>query len=62
MSIGAKLKQLRGKKSITEVAKAIGVTRSSYVKYERNERHPRDEIKVKIAHYYGKSVESIFFT
>lgn len=61
MTIGEKLKGLRGKKTIGEVAEAIGVTRSSYVKYERGERCPRDEVKVKIAKYYGKSVESIFF-
>lgn len=61
MTIGEKLKGLRGKKTIDEVASAIGITRSSYVKYERDERRPRDEVKVRIAKYYGKSVESIFF-
>ena len=61
MSIGEKLRVLRNKKPISEVANAIGVTRSSYVKYERDERKPRDEVKVRIAKYYGKTVESIFF-
>lgn len=62
MSIGEKLKHLRKKKTISEVAKAVGVTESSYIKYERDERKPRDEVKVRIAKYYGKTVESIFFS
>ena len=61
MSIGENLRALRNKKTIDEVANAIGVTRSSYVKYERDERRPRDEVKVRIAKYYGKSIENIFF-
>ena len=61
MSIGEKLRLLRNKKTIAEVADAIGVTRSSYVKYERDERRPRDEVKVRIANYYGESIENIFF-
>ena len=30
--------------------------------YENGERIPRDETKIKIAAYYGKTVEEIFFT
>ena len=62
VTIGEKLKQLRGERTITEVAKKMGLTRTAYVKYERNERIPRDEVKVKIAKFYGKSVQSIFFS
>ena len=61
MSIGEKLQNLRGKKTQTEVAKAIGVSRSSYVKYERNERVPSDKVKVKLAKYFKSSVSFIFF-
>jgi DNA-binding XRE family transcriptional regulator len=61
MSIGKKLRELRGKRTKREVAEAIGVSESSYVKYERDERHPNDSTKVKIAKYFGRSVESIFF-
>ena len=42
MSIGKKLATLRGKKSMPETAEALGVSLSAYVKYERNERVPRD--------------------
>lgn len=61
MSIGKKLAVLRGKKSKAETAEALGVSLSAYIKYERNERVPRDEAKVKIANYYGKTVQEIFF-
>jgi transcriptional regulator with XRE-family HTH domain len=58
---GEKLRELRGIKGKKEVSNAIGISFSSYVKYERDERTPSDEVKVRIAKYYGKSVESIFF-
>lgn len=61
MSIGKKLSKLRGKKSIAETAAELGVSLSAYIKYERNERVPRDEVKVRIAKHYGKTVQEIFF-
>lgn len=61
MTIGEKLRKLRGKKTKRAVAEAIGVSCSSYSKYESNERCPRDEVKKKIAKLFGTSVESIFF-
>lgn len=60
-TVGSKLIKLRGKRRPEEVAEAIGVSVSSYVKYERGERNPSDSVKVKIAKYYGKSVQFIFF-
>lgn len=56
-----KLVQLRGNKTKSEVANALGISRSSYEKYERGERIPRDEIKIRIAEYYGSTVQHIFF-
>ena len=58
---GQILKELRGTKPKRMVADAIGVSLSSYVKYERDERYPNDATKRKIAKYFGKSVGSIFF-
>ena len=55
------LKELRGNKSQAEIALSIGVTKSSWAMYERGERVPRDEVKVKIAGYFGKSVQDIFY-
>lgn len=62
MSFGKKLRELRGARTKEEVAIAIKVTTSSYSKYEREERVPRDEVKIRIAEYYGKTVQEIFFT
>lgn len=61
MSIGAKLRNLRGEKTQEQVATAIGVTKSAYAMYERDERVPRDEIKKKIADFYHTTVGIIFF-
>ena len=60
-TIGDKLKKLRGNKTQDEIAKDIGITKSSWAMYERGERTPRDEIKVKIALFFGETVQSIFF-
>lgn len=55
------LRKLRGKKTIAETAKEIGITPSALSNYETGIRVPRDQIKIKIAKHYGKTVESIFF-
>lgn len=61
MSAGTKLRALRGKKTQQQVADALGITKSALAMYERDQRVPRDEIKVRIAAYYGESVQFIFF-
>lgn len=61
MSSGEKLKCLRGKKSRAEIADQAGISVSSYTKYERNERIPRDEVKIRLAAIFGVSVQSLFF-
>lgn len=63
MTIGEKLKLLREEKgiSVDEMAKELDLTRQAIYNYENNSRIPRDEIKVKIAKYFKKSVEEIFF-
>ena len=61
MSTGAKLKKLRGEKSQQETADGIGITKSSLAMYERDERIPRDEVKVRIANYFGVSISFLFF-
>lgn len=59
--IGNRLTKLRGEKSQSEVAKAVGISDSALSMYECGERIPRDSVKVKLAEYYGKTVQSIFF-
>ena len=61
MTIGEKLSLLRGSKSRSEVAEAIGVSVSAIAMYELCDRVPRDPIKLRIANYYKTTVEEIFF-
>jgi len=60
-AIGERLVALRGSRTQEEVANALGISISAIGMYERGERIPRDEIKIKIAKYYKKSIQSIFF-
>jgi putative transcriptional regulator len=59
---GMILRKLRGDRTQEEVAAALGITKSSWAMYERDERVPRDEVKIRIAKYFGKSVEELFYT
>lgn len=59
--IGKRLTRLRGDKSQELVARELDISYSALRKYENGERVPRDEVKIRIAKYYGKSVQEIFF-
>lgn len=61
VAIGQRLRELRGERLQQEVADEVGVTKMAISAYENGERVPRDEIKIRLASYYGKSVETIFF-
>lgn len=61
IEIGKKLIDLRGEKSQSEVAEAVGITQAALSMYERGERVPRDSVKIKLANYYGVSVAALFF-
>lgn len=61
-NIAERLVELRGERSREEVANAVGVSKSAIAMYEKGERIPRDPIKLRIAQYYGKTVQEIFFT
>ena len=60
-TIGARLRVLRGEKTIREVAKDCGISYSALSMYEIGQRVPRDEVKKKLADYFGTSVEALFF-
>ncbi len=52
-----RLKCLRGKKSLQEVAEDIGISRATLGYYESGERKPDIEILLKIARYYNVSCD-----
>lgn len=60
--IASILISLRGDKTREEVANAVGVSVSAMAMYENAARIPRDETKRRIADYYGKTVQEIFFS
>lgn len=60
-AIGERLVVLRGNKTQEAVAIDLGISKSAIAMYEKGERVPRDNIKLKIARYYNLSVQSIFF-
>ncbi len=53
--------KLRGKRSRAEVARDLGITERALQSYELGDRTPRDKVKTKIAEYYKRSVQHIFF-
>lgn len=57
-----KLRALRGEKSSKEVSSEIGISNSTLRMYELGLRVPRDEIKIRLADYYGTKVQDIFFS
>lgn len=61
VEIGKRLAELRGERTQSEVAKDVGISTSALSMYECGERIPQDVIKVKIANYYKRSIQSIFF-
>lgn len=56
-----KLRGLRGEQTQAVVAKAVGISVSAYSSYELGVRRPSDEIKKRLAEYYGTSVGELFF-
>lgn len=61
-AIGLKLKELRGEKTLREVALAVGISISALGMYETGKRVPNDNIKKALAKYFNTTVDSIFFT
>lgn len=60
--VGDRLRALRGSRTLEDVANAVGVTSMAVSMWERGERAPSDEMKIRLANYYKKSINSIFFS
>lgn len=61
IDIGKRLIELRGSRTQEEVARDNNISVAAVGMYERGERIPRDEVKIKLAKYYNRSVQEIFF-
>lgn len=58
---GKRLRQLRGIRTRSGVAREIGISYAALAFYESGDRTPSGPVKKKIADYYGLPVECIFF-
>jgi len=61
IKIGKRLVLLRGVRTRTGVARELGISYGSLCNYENGLRIPPDDVKIRIAGYYGKTVQEIFF-
>lgn len=59
--IAERLREARGETPRNDVCKAVGISLNALMMYETGNRIPRDEIKVRLARFYGKSIEDLFF-
>lgn len=56
-----KLISARGKRSQKEVANAVNISVSALGMYESGQRVPRDDVKERLAKYYGMTVGFLFY-
>ena len=63
VQIGKRLAGLRTERGMTEMAlaKELGISQSAVTMYECGRRIPRDDIKIKIAVFFGQPIEAIFY-
>lgn len=61
MNLREKLIKLRGDRTVTEVAKELGITRQMLSAIESGIRTPSLELANKIANYYLSTIDNIFF-
>jgi DNA-binding XRE family transcriptional regulator len=61
VKIGERLRNLRGDQPREAVALAVGVTAQAVANYETGARIPADEIKLRLAEHFGKTVQEIFY-
>lgn len=61
IAVGKRLRELRGTRSKEEIAYRMGISVPSVCLYESGKRMPKDDVKVKLADFYGMTVQEIFF-
>ena len=63
VTVGRKLQALRKSNnlSVEDVCDKVLISKSSLQKYETDRRVPRDNVKKRLAEFYGSTVANIFF-
>jgi len=59
--IGQRLRELRGDRKQSEVARAADIAITALSMYEGGKRIPTDGIKIRLAEYFDVSVGALFF-
>lgn len=59
--IGERLRELRMGRKQSDIANVCGIRTQTYSMYETGKRLPRDDVKTKLAEYFGTTVQKIFF-
>lgn len=59
MTLGEYLKQIRGEKTIGQIAQKSGIDKGYLSKIERNERHPKPEMIAQLADAYGSDYDTL---
>ena len=54
--------ELRGDRTRVDIANDLGITQQGLGMIERGERTPRPELMKRIADYYNKTVDELFFS
>lgn len=61
IEIGKRLKALRGDRTLEKVGNDLNVTAMAVSSWELGKRVPSDDLKVKLASYYGVSLYDLFY-
>ena len=61
MTTAEKLKEARGKTPRKKVCEDLGIATSTLMMYENGKRTPRDDVKLKLANYYGRPIGELFY-
>lgn len=59
--IGIRLRELRGDRTQAAVAEAVGVSPMAISQYEAGIRWPSDEVKLRLADFYGVDIKELFY-
>lgn len=59
--VAQKLRKARGNRSRTKVAADLDISYQTLSAYEKGYCVPSDKVKVKLAEYYGLTVQELFF-
>lgn len=52
-----RMRELRGKKSQIQIANELGISQRTYSNYESEQRQPAPDMLIKIANYFGVTVD-----